>query len=620
MKNFFRKYSKWIMGILSILLMFVFALPSFKGQSKTDMDNAVVGYIGKRKVIHDDVTRSNNELQFMRETGLARHPIYNFMASEVKDEQELWLYWMLIKEEAKKYASPIASQSDVDQLNGQIDIGSHSPQDLQHALGNLNCVAEYIGFIATLPRPASEVELQADRDLRKIRVWYLTLDATTGWEQVADPTDAQIMAQFNNYKSIVRTTVPAADAPPRIPGDKAGHHFPFGYKYPDEVEVEYVVFDRAAIEKLVTAKDDAAQKQRDLTEAYDKVFSVNSEYKGKKWEDVKDELIKAQVAKRVDRRMKLMTDAFMERASKVEDAGGTVNYADLIKEISKTSEFLGYEPQVKKLPLMGAEDLAKAEGIGSAWYHSEARNRDFAFSKLAVSLPELMKFEPNDPIGLLKPKVGIEGPLLVDTAKSNYVYRVTKAVPTHEPASMDENGIRKQVIEDYKKLEMYKRNVERMKSLAKTASTTDIEELGNKEKLPMSKPPQFTQLNALQYQNLTSPQVLAANDMKSINDELRDRGLEPLREILSIPNMSSTAFSLTDAPAPAGGKRAASLEREDALRCYVLQIQEVVPATGEEFAKARMDLIRQPTEGAFKFRDDYLSQASLEKRLKWVQK
>ncbi len=604
------------MGVLSIVLMFVFALPTFKGATKSDMDKAVVGYIGKKKVTHDDQTRSNNELQFMRETGLFRHPAYQFLVQRVKDESDLWLYWMLIKEEAKKYASPIATQEDINEAAG-IDIGSHSPHDVELVLGNLRCVAEYADFLARLPRPSSEVELQADRVLRKVRVWYLTLDATRDWEQVADPTDAQIQAQFNNYKSIVRTSIPAADEPPRIPPDKAGHHFPFGYKYPDEVEVEYVVFDRAAIEKLVTAKDDAAQKQRDLTEAYDKVFSVDPAYKGKKWEDVKDELIKAQVAKRVDRRMKLMTDAFMERASKVEDAGGTVNYADLIKEISKTSEFLGYEPQMKKLPLMGAEDLAKVEGIGSAWYHSEARNRDFSFSKLAVSLPELVKFEANDPIGLLKPKVGLEGQLLVDTPKNNYVYRVTKAVPTHEPASLDENGIRKLVIEDCKKLETYKRNVDRMKTLARTAGTTDIEELGNKEKLPMSKPPQFTQLNALQYNSLTSPETLAAYDPKLINDELRNQGLDPLKEVLSIPNMSSTAFSLSNSAAPAGGKRAGSLEREDALRCYVLQIQEVVPATGEEFARARPDLLRQPTEGAIKFVQDYLSQDSLEKRMKW---
>jgi hypothetical protein len=614
-KNFFRKYSKWIMGILSIVLMFVFALPTFKGTTSRDADNAVVGYLGSRRIIHDDQQRASNELELIRRL-MGGSEAYRLVATKAKEEGEMWLYWTLLKEEAKKYGSVIPSEAS---LQGK-DLGGNSPHDVAIALADVDTVENYLNFLVKLPRPAAQVELEADKQLRKVKVWYLTLDAAKGWEQVADPTDAQIQTQYNTYKSVVHTTIPAPDAPAEIPPEKAGHHFPFGYKYPDQVEIEYVVFDHAAIEKLVTSKDDAAQQQRDRIEAYDKVFKLEEKYAGKKWEDVKDELIKAQVGKRVARRIKLMTDAFLERASKIEDTGGKVVYADLIKEISKTSEFMGYEPQLKTLPLMSAEELAKAPGIGTAWYHSDARNRDFPFSKLAVSLTELVKFDPNDPIGLLKPKVGVEGPLLVDGGQNSYVYRPIKAVPTHEPASVDEGGIRKQVVEDYKKAEAYKKNVERAKALAATARTTDIEELGKKENLPLSKPPEFTQVKASQYQSLTSAENRAAGDPKVIANYMTDLGLEPLKEVLSIPNMSQTAFTLASSSAPANGKRATDLEREDALRCYVVQIEEVVAATGEEFAKERLNLISQPAEGAVKFAQDYLSQAALENRLNWRKK
>ncbi len=418
------------------------------------------------------------------------------------------------------------------------------------------------------------------------------------------------------------TPIPAPGVPQTLPpADKEGHHYPFGYKYPDQVAVDYVVLDRTAIAALVTAKDDAAQKLKDMTEAFDNDFSKYPEkYKDKKWDDVKDSLIKAQVDLRVSRRMKLMSNAFVDRASRAA-ATGPVDYAALAKDLAKTSEFMGYEPPVKHIPLMGAEDLAKVEGIGGSSYHMESRGTDFYFPRLAVSVPELVKLGDNDPIRLMGPKIGAEGPLLTDAAMNNYIYRVTQAVPTHEPQSVDENSIRKQVVEDYKKLESFKKDAERMKALVKAAEAGTLDALAAQEKLSISKPPEVTQLNSIDYQALTRPEVVAANDPKMIAAEMTMKGLDPLKEMLSIPDFTATAFALASRPASApAGKPAGGLESEGTLRCYVIQVQQVTPVAGKDFADNRRQLIFSPQEDAITFVRDYLKKSALEARLQWKPK
>lgn len=639
MKNLFRKHGKLIMGLLSIVLMFVFALPSFQRPDPKAGERITIGYINGTKVIGSDLEWAKIQLDHMREMRtIQAAQVAWWTVQQNAAEGDQPLYWILLKNEARKYQASVfdeKSAKDVADESG-LNTGSMGMKEVAEIFSDVFTVHDYLLFVRNQPRPASLLELQADRELRKVQTWLLTLDAQNGWQQAAEPSDAQIQAHFNAYKGVVRTSIPAPGTPATLPpADKEGHHYPFGYKYPDQVEVEYVVFDWAAIEKLVIARDDAQQKLRDLTNAHN-VFSTPA-YKDKKWDDVKADLLKAQVAKRVETRIGRMTEAFRDRASKAA-AGGSADYTQMVKELGKTSEFMGYEPPVKRTGLMDAEALGNVEGIGKSWYSFTSRGRDYPFSKLAVTVPELVKVEDKDPLWVLREKmrIGVEGPGLVDEAKNQYVYRVTKAVPTHEPASIDEGSIRKQVIEDLKKLDTHKKNLERAEALSKSLGGGDMQALADKEKLAVTKPAEITRLSKAVFDQAANPDRLstwvqeamsygasyeAARDAarKQLEIAKTEIKFKELSEGLSINGFTEAAFQIADRMT-GSEKTSGKLEDQATLRSYVLQVQKVTPATGEEFAMQRFMLMgnQPPEEQAFW--TNYLSQSALETRMHWKKK
>ncbi len=171
------------MGLVSIMLMFFFAMPGVRQPGTNDRDTASIGTLDGKKVIQNDLAVANNELQSMRDLQLNSSLALGLVQNEEGDDKERAMYWLLLKTEAKKYEAAEYSEESAAAYVKAYGMSSNLlPSQLATVLSDMDTVEAYLQFLLRVPRPASALELQADKEMRKVQVQYLTLDvrATAG--------------------------------------------------------------------------------------------------------------------------------------------------------------------------------------------------------------------------------------------------------------------------------------------------------------------------------------------------------------------------------------------------------------------------------------------------------
>ncbi len=133
-----------------------------------------------------------------------------------------------------------------------------------------------------------------------------------------------------------------------------------------------------------------------------------------------------------------------------------------------------------------APELAADPDIGQAYYQNQ--NGKYAFSDLAAHVRELDP--PKDDFPRFFPQVGVEGPVLRDSQGNLYIYRVTDAQKSHDPAGVDE--VKAQVVEDLKRRATYERAQVEGKALSEAAMKTDLSELARRQTLAPITIPKIT--------------------------------------------------------------------------------------------------------------------------------
>jgi hypothetical protein len=414
--------------------------------------------------------------------------------------------------------------------------------------------------------------------------------------------------------------------PAAYPAEMSGHHFPFGYKFPDRVKVEYLKFDRAAVRSRLTPTDaDVAAAFKEFkarpykfrpemaaatapaaglniaapTESQPAAQATAPKARSNQeiladWDDtkVRDPYIDEQLDLRVTALLKKMVDSARNKTdvpwktAATVDRANWLDYQKTADDVARDPNFAGYKALIGDTgkSFLGPEELQAVPGLGRAVY-STTQGLMFDFPTLAVNIEELVTPDKRQPLGRLGLQMGHECPEVTDKDGNVYLFRVTDFQKTHEPASIDDENTRAKVIEDCKKLATYNRQVKEIKDVL--AKSDDLPALAKQYQSAVQFPKEFTR-----------DEAAASVDVQFIRDFVK------------------TAFSL---PEPATGKppSVTTLENEQWLRAYPMKLIRILPASGADFAAVRMYLYRQPDPAVMAFAQQYLQIDNMAERLKF---
>ena len=632
MRAILQRHGKIIMTILGVVLMFVFALPAFRTKSDDERSREAIGTLNGRKVTAEMITQAQRELDLLERFPAASHGTGSFVSflrhpnfwrtafalqSFAGQDREQGLYWYLLREDARKYIAVSVSEADLTNLLAEMGLtdrdvdtalgvgGRQNSNGLPGIITDLEMVESYLEFLLQQPRPVAAIELSADAELKKVQVSFAAFDGVQDWQKGVEPTDDQIKKQFDLYKGVLRTPIP--EDPTSLgpqPQEIAGHHYPFGYKYPDRVAVEYLLFNRAAVRALTKpsgADYDAAfafyqEHPQEFRNPASQPGVVTTQPAIKPWEEVQQELVNRQIDRRVDDLIKKMINAVFDRtrANVSLPRAQWVSYTQVAEALAQNPAF-GYKPEVKNtgrdLPrdFKSAVDLSKIEGIGKAVYTVAEQGISVPLPVLAVNVRELVEPDPKSFLGRLDLQTGVEGPVVQDAERNVYIYRVTDINKSHEPEKLDE--VRPLIIEDFKKMDAYEKRVAQIRDAL--AKDPNIQTLAQQMSVKVQTPAEFSRI---------------------------ETDLPP--EIRGIRDFVKSAFSLTEKSASSATSRPTSvrstlLENQDTLRCVALELEKVSPATGADFASKLPQLHSEPDLDLVVFIRNYLSLDSLQSRLNY---
>lgn len=560
-----RKYGKYILAFLGVVL--AVAWVGNVGSGKGGQDNSSGYERGKldgKSITNRDIHNAEQEFQLLGKIGLTQYGLEQMLNEKNRPE-----HWFLLTREARRNG---ISTTELEISNTMTRLGladeelqkfltesGASEKYLRKALGDLLAVNKLIDTsIASVPVSLPQLKHMAADTRSTVQISYARLSAAKGLSTFLAPgsndapTEDAIRQQFENYRNVL---LEDGVQPPLV----QGHRYPFGYKWPDRVQVEFIKFDRAAIRQNFTPTTDDMIEALKVYEANPERFrnlpleptaTATSQPAIKPFAAVKQKLADEQIDARVTRLMKKMADSALSAAkepwnsAKSDEKGFRttlpvdqwVSYKTIAEGIQKDRDFLKYLPTVTAPgSWLGEKSLQNLEGIGSAFFRSPQDRRDrIPFSQLAVHVKELTP--ENNPLGRLFLQVGVEGRVVEDESGNLYVYRVTAAQKSHEPANVDE--MRQVVESDLRKLSAYKKLQVEALALAQVAQTKDFAEAAKNGGFSATTTPPFTRLKAVYNQQRGQEGNLIA--------------MQPMlvEGLLDVPEFVETAFNLAANKSP----------------------------------------------------------------------
>ena len=267
-------------------------------------------------------------------------------------------------------------------------------------------------------------------------------------DAVDEPTDAQLAAVFDQYKDV-------------LPGQ--GEPFPFGYRYPDRVKLEYLRIPMRALIDAVKVEYvevlDAYQANRDAfaddsgeapeMPTGDAVRALTQQIKVRKAQQLASRIIaQVQGILAEDVRGYAQNDGYVE----LPDDFSPMPWSDVVEAVRAEH---GVRLDVMGDPdaWVGTDGLRDIEGIG---FSGIGDGQPVPFETY-VGYTRRLQGEDSQPPRSLRSQVGVAGKPLRDQAGNLYVFRLLDAEASHQPASLDE--VRDQVTADARTVAAYERLV-----------------------------------------------------------------------------------------------------------------------------------------------------------------
>lgn len=283
MLKFLRKYNKWILVIGGSLLMIAFLVPQGIQQMGSHKKGPAVARLGDRKVRQLEFHQASAELQML--SGLLRQP--NVMGVEPRNEAAHWILLAHAAEQAGLYGGEgegrnlfeqVARGMSVEQVAGSFRL---QPSEVYEGLARAAAVfrlrsAHDFAAVLSDRKAAAAAKRMGDEAL----IDLVFIPGSRADEGAPPPDEAALLEQFNGFEwETLESAPPDATftgeaAPPNPAHDdiwkdtsqnppvfkkarryrdvrKGGGEFGFGYLLDPRLKLEWLRFDRAAIERAV---------------------------------------------------------------------------------------------------------------------------------------------------------------------------------------------------------------------------------------------------------------------------------------------------------------------------------------------------------------------------------
>lgn len=477
--DFLRKRTKILMVIFGSLLMISFvAIPQVMNRGGGDQPNkVVVGTLAGKKLTRGDVSGTENYLRYLQaflqftyqsgNTQEAQQLQYQLIPPLDGRDRALCLF--LLNQEAEKFGIAVtpdevielikSAKLSTEQLRTFFTSYNTSEATLRQAVTTMTRVMKVMKFARESATQMSLPELEhlATSLRSELNIRFIKLDARLApvdAKQVVPPA-AAIQAQFDLYKDVLPNQV----HPPEV----AGQHFPFGYKIPDRVKIEYIKVDYAQI------RSNMKPSREDLTEAFKRYRENPSQFAetpattqpttAPSFDAVRDRIIEQILSTRAMSLTVQISDKIAELTSRPwnkTDAkgyrlldGDLVNYETVALAVEKQ---FGYLPTVIRLgSWQTADSVDSLKGLGDArvrMANPESRSgADFLKpSALIFSIREFIP-EPKGVAQKLHGQARFELPIMQDPMGGRYVARVLTVEPAQAPKELTDE-LRSQVVTD----------------------------------------------------------------------------------------------------------------------------------------------------------------------------
>ncbi len=508
-----RKYSKPLMAFFGVLLMVTFLVGyTFTSGLGSRGNGFILGSLNGRSITTGSLTQVRIDLRILRYLRL--RPLWLGGRSDSNDS--LQFYLLLNEARASGFqASPDQVRSEL--RNKQLltvvqhlaDTTQYAFPAIAQALDDLDTVNNMVNFVSGAAMPSRPQVLHfMSRLFSTVKVVYVQLRAANAVDHVPAPSQAALTRLYQAYRHVFPWT-PGSSAPPPLIN---GHRYPFGFRFPDRVKIEFIKLDRAQVRKNMrpTVADVQAayhyylrHSSRFTIAATGPATTQPAAHELEPWNQVKERLVEMEINRRIDVLFRHISDMIMHLTSKPWVAGLSdysrrlprdkwVSYRLVAKRMQR--EF-GYQPAVGFLNhWLDAGGLSAFKGIGSAVY----RQSGFPRQTLADLALQVRRLEPK-PKGLallLHLQIGREGPVLVDRHGNQYIYRVVAVSKAHDPSSMAK--VKKALIQDAKLLEAYRGAVARCREMAVQAQFRPLTAIAKANGLNFFTPKQFGELQVVE--------------------------------------------------------------------------------------------------------------------------
>ena len=265
------------------------------------------------------------------------------------------------------------------------------------------------------------------------------------------PADDAVRRLFDQYKDVL----PGGGGSASGGAEASGGPYPFGYRIPDRVKLEYLQITRGALEQAVNVG------YAEVLDYYRQNKQMFAEQEGGDVPDSPSPVVRQQIEDQlVSREVQRLRARVLDgvRSVLAEDLRGLSEengYTRLPPEFSPTpldtvaervKERFGVELNVVDLSdrWLPVTELAELEGIG---FSAIGGVRGVFFPQLVAQARPLVE-DPQQVPRQLRLQVGTPSEPLQDFDGNAYLFRLTAAEPAHAPASLDD--VREEVVRDAK--------------------------------------------------------------------------------------------------------------------------------------------------------------------------
>jgi hypothetical protein len=628
MLRFLRKYMRHILVVaMALLLVSWLGGTSLRYMLTKDVTTAVIGKAFGKEITRADLIRVENQTNLFSRMGLRWQRPWQGMWGPIPLPNLDLIDWFLLQQEANQWPMEISARQIDEELNrrGLSEAALAmlqerlriARQDLRDAMASfLRVWQHYLLCESSVKVTETEVRHTCKQFGDKIKARFVVLDADDFLNPDEPVTEEDAKAHFEKYKD--RPQGGLTDDPQALP---------FGYQYPNEIQVEYIVLRVDAVahalpvpkateiyayyqqnmNALTTTRAAAATQAASAADTRPVTQPGTAVERVMTFDEAEPQIIETlnreKAIQLAHHEMQQMLDATRSAwAAAPVDEKRMRQMPELVtapdyypKLVQAANQGKPNQPfQYHKTDWLTAETAAKVQGLGNS-VAVLSNGSQIPFTDQAFRVYGLESPEEAGPLLTLYEE---PSEVFTDEAGNTYMFRVVAARTPESPADWTE--VRQAVEDDVRKLSAYRRAEQAAQRILEVAQTEGLEQaftrdeayasLEEKRDQVLHDPAPFARARLANFQEafitgkaLMPPMIPGFGPQP--DQELADAVFEQAAkaETTTAPTTSPTTIPTTT---PATDVHL--LSQPQRLRCVLFQVIDRIPMRQDEYESQRM--------------------------------